>query len=260
MQIKALWHLAGRSAMILVAGLCVSLASPSAVTKAHAQDAATAQAAPEKPMALRDFTKHAKPKKSARTSRKARRQEARAQERKAEESKAAEAKAADAKAADVKAADAKTADAKAEQAKSDKTAIGDNTPLRGSTLPGIANANARMLAPGDTSNGQTPTLLKADDLLKKMGGVSAIAAASGAAGSSPDVPVVPPDQLNDIDLALAQAQPALTLANATLDTPHEAASSNTSSNPWDHASLIGRIFIAFGGLLTLGSALRMMIA
>jgi hypothetical protein len=38
-----------------------------------------------------------------------------------------------------------------------------------------------------------------------------------------------------------------------------AASSNESST-WDQTSLIGKIFIAFGGLLTLASAARMFMA
>ena len=35
---------------------------------------------------------------------------------------------------------------------------------------------------------------------------------------------------------------------------------SSSKSPWDQTSLIGKIFIAFGGLLTLASAARMFMA
>jgi len=35
---------------------------------------------------------------------------------------------------------------------------------------------------------------------------------------------------------------------------------NEQSNPWSNSSLIGKIFVAFGSLLTLASAARLMIA
>jgi hypothetical protein len=34
----------------------------------------------------------------------------------------------------------------------------------------------------------------------------------------------------------------------------------SDNSTWNHTSLIGKIFIAFGGLLTLGSAARMFMA
>jgi hypothetical protein len=38
------------------------------------------------------------------------------------------------------------------------------------------------------------------------------------------------------------------------------AASNTESSAWDQTSLIGKIFIGFGALLTMASAARMFIA
>jgi hypothetical protein len=73
--------------------------------------------------------------------------------------------------------------------------------------------------------------------------------------------VVPADQLNDLDRAITDDKPPLTLAKATLDTPEpEVATSSSSNSPWDKTSLIGKIFVACGGLLTMASAARMFMA
>jgi hypothetical protein len=78
--------------------------------------------------------------------------------------------------------------------------------------------------------------------------------------------VIPSDELNDVDRAMAaQAKPTPTLALASVNTPDpvttgQAASASDDNSSWAQASLIGKIFIAFGGLLTLASAVRMLIA
>ena len=79
--------------------------------------------------------------------------------------------------------------------------------------------------------------------------------------------VVAPDQLNDVDRALQESQ--------SLDGCHAdgrdgagqagAAGSRRSGlsnddSAWDKTSLIGKIFIAFGALLTMASAARMFMA
>jgi len=69
--------------------------------------------------------------------------------------------------------------------------------------------------------------------------------------------VAPADQVNDLDLAATDDKPALTLATATIDPPAVVTNSSTTL---DQTSLIGKIFIAFGGLLTVASAARMLIA
>ena len=74
--------------------------------------------------------------------------------------------------------------------------------------------------------------------------------------------------MNDIDRSAADisaraslVKPSLvkpSLAMASLDAP--AATATARESPWAQTSLIGKIFIAFGGLLTLASAARMLIA
>jgi hypothetical protein len=75
---------------------------------------------------------------------------------------------------------------------------------------------------------------------------------------------VPPDQLNDIDRSLNNnKEPTPTIAMASINTQPSTESAAVASNdasPWAQTSMIGKIFIAFGGLLTLASAARMLIA
>ena len=78
--------------------------------------------------------------------------------------------------------------------------------------------------------------------------------------------MVASDQLNDVDRALQQSPPAAatTVAMASRQAerrrrrPSLASSNDTPT--WDQTSLIGKIFIAFGALLTMASAARMFMA
>jgi hypothetical protein len=84
---------------------------------------------------------------------------------------------------------------------------------------------------------------------------------SSAADAQPaaESQVVAADQLNDLDRALQEAKPPAQLIRLASAEAPVVASSNESST-WDQTSLIGKIFIAFGGLLTLASAARMFMA
>jgi hypothetical protein len=90
-----------------------------------------------------------------------------------------------------------------------------------------------------------------------------------------DGQVVASDQLNDLDRALQQSQSqgspstqpqAQPVAQALAMTPVKVASAapvsanSNESSTWDQTSLIGKIFIAFGALLTMASAARMFMA
>src|SRR5579883_2939321 len=69
-----------------------------------------------------------------------------------------------------------------------------------------------------------------------------------------------PDQLNDSDRAVRDnaASPTSSEAPAARSAPVMAASGEHSV--WDETSLIGKIFIGFGALLTIASAARMFMA
>jgi hypothetical protein len=97
------------------------------------------------------------------------------------------------------------------------------------------------------------------------------ASSTADVSSTTDVPIVSADQLNDVDRALQEKQPPGTpLAMASANVPAANAPVMAASNPlmatgsgnttWDRTSLIGKIFIGFGVLLTMASAVRMFIA
>jgi hypothetical protein len=139
--------------------------------------------------------------------------------------------------------------------------------------PTVANANAEM--PDTTKD------LSKQDLPKTEAGALASSAgqmlsvnqgdpapqADGAPAAAADI--VSPDELNEIDRALADDKTAAAphLALASIDIAPSTSSADTTTqvtasdgSAWNHTSLIGKIFIAFGGLLTLGSAARMFMA
>jgi len=123
--------------------------------------------------------------------------------------------------------------------------------------PSVANANAQ-LASADTPTGNVKAMsARANEILQNA--LDKPADAQPAAESQ----IVSPDQLNDVDRALRDGTPAApTLVMAAAEAPAApvmAASSNESS-VWDQTSLIGKIFIGFGALLTMASAARMFMA
>ncbi len=78
-----------------------------------------------------------------------------------------------------------------------------------------------------------------------------------------DGQVVASDQLNDTDRALREAAPpSPPVAVASNDAPAQRtfAMAGNDHSLWDETSLIGKVFIAFGTLLTIGSAARMFMA
>ncbi len=160
-----------------------------------------------------------------------------------------------AKVADKTAADKNTADASADE----KTA-----PVQSSQMPAsVANANAELTSPVAPPTGNIQAMTdRANNIVQ--GAPANIATAQGTGA-----PVVSPDQLNDLDRALQEGAPAATpVALASADdqpaaaepAPAATASPHTESSTWDQTSLIGKIFIGFGALLTMASAARMFMA
>jgi len=218
----------GRSALILATGLFVCFAGPSQAETGD--DTATASSKSEKatgaPIAL---NKYAKPRHSKKIAQR-------------NSSNAA-----------LKSSAAKKA-----------TFVADDT-RNGSTEipPSIANANAQLASAEAPAGSAMAMSAKANTML--------LAAADKPAGSQPaaEAEVVAPDQLNDLDRALQQAKPdakpaAPTMALASVETPAAPAApvmaASKEDSTWDQTSLIGKIFIAFGALLTMASAARMFMA
>lgn len=72
------------------------------------------------------------------------------------------------------------------------------------------------------------------------------------------------DQLNEVDRSLpdsaALAQPAATASNAPAGHSAPATAASSEHSIWNETSLIGKVFIGFGTVLTIASAARMFMA
>jgi hypothetical protein len=140
--------------------------------------------------------------------------------------------------------------------KSDETRKADAADAASDTSAAIpasvANANAQLTSTDTPADSARAMSAKASTML---------VAAADAQGAT-DAQVVASDQLNDVDRALQQTPSTQTVAMASAKAAPAApvlASGSDSSN-WDQTSLIGKIFIAFGALLTMASAARMFMA
>jgi len=143
-----------------------------------------------------------------------------------------------------------------------KTADNDGTDISGSNPPAIpasvANANAQLASADVAADSASAMTAKANTMLLAAADKPAPAEAQGAS----DGAVVSSDQLNDVDRALQQNPATQTMAMAAVK-PAPAApalASGGEASTWDQTSLIGKIFIAFGALLTMASAARMFMA
>ena len=138
---------------------------------------------------------------------------------------------------------ARAADEKAvdEKAATPAVATNANRPLP-EIPPSVANANAQMLLAG--------AQISAAAAIPPGRELPSTTADVANVGS--EITVAASDQLNDTDRNLQESS-----VTATTSPPPATATSESSS--WDQASLIGKIFIGFGALLTMASAARMFI-
>ena len=93
---------------------------------------------------------------------------------------------------------------------------------------------------------------------------------AASAGTNP-MEVAAADQLNELDRALNEPAVKIDDAKPTIAIlavrpapepapPALAVAEPSNPTPWDRSSLVGKMFIALGGMLTLASAARMLIA
>jgi hypothetical protein len=136
---------------------------------------------------------------------------------------------------------------------SQKSAAADVPADTGGTLSNIpssvANANAELLYPGMLGENARMMTARANYLLQTPADNLAIASADN--GNL----IVASDQLNDVDRTLQEGSSSSATAN-----PPPAPAATSEGSTWDETSLIGKIFIAFGALLTMASAARMFMA
>jgi hypothetical protein len=117
----------------------------------------------------------------------------------------------------------------------------------------VANANAALPAIDTPAGNAQAMTARANDNLQ------------ADAPPATDTQVVAADQLNDVDRALRESNPpAAPVALASAEAPATPAApvmaNSNESSTWDQTSLIGKIFIGFGALLTMASAARMFMA
>lgn len=134
----------------------------------------------------------------------------------------------------------------------------------------VANARAQLVNHAVTA-GAPATMTPAQNANAAPTPSSSEAAAATQPASPPAVTadasgvVVPADQVNEIDRAMNSTKdPAPTLAMASMNPQGKAVAETTAAandnSTWAQTSMVGKIFIAFGGLLMLASAARMFMA
>jgi hypothetical protein len=138
----------------------------------------------------------------------------------------------------------------------------DSPAFQSSQLPpSVANANAQLMTDTAASKDARAMTARANNI------VQTAADNTSAAQPAQEAPVVASDQLNDVDRALAPPIAQQADAAAPVDAqqappakPPVVVAGSAGNSTWDQTSLIGKIFIGFGTLLTLASAARMFIA
>jgi len=130
--------------------------------------------------------------------------------------------------------------------------VADTGKTLSSIPPSVANANAQLTSSGIWGENAGVMTARAGELLQGAPDNPANARADN------DTLLVAADQLNDVDRALREGGSQPTASANPPPAPVTATSGESST--WDQTSLIGKIFIGFGALLTMASAARMFMA
>jgi hypothetical protein len=242
MNIKA----SGRSALIIAAGFWVCVSGPLQAAEDADGGVAVYQAetAAEPPLALNKFTKKSRHWKRVSSQRKSVKVASRDSTERAKTSE--------------KNIPVKKKVTVADAALNDD---GSATPLP----PSVANANAQLASADSPADSAIALSSQARDRLQV---IAANPSEPQAEPPAANTELVAADELNEVDRALSEngndkdRAPSAALAMAVAQAPAQtqAAALSTDDSAWSQTSLIGKIFIAFGGLLTLASAARMFMA
>ena len=116
--------------------------------------------------------------------------------------------------------------------------------------PAIANANAQMLLAGAQFSAATAI----------PPGTDASATTFDTANADKQIVVAASDQLSDADRTLQEGAPTTAATPNPPPAPEPATTMTGESSAWRQSSLIGKVFIGFGALLTMASAARMFIS
>jgi hypothetical protein len=133
--------------------------------------------------------------------------------------------------------------------------VADNGSASAELPLSVANANAQLPSPGEPGG-------NARAMPAWANGQAASSDSPAGAKADNATQLVAADQLNDVDRTLREGNaPAATPAVAPANQPAAPVLANgEESSTWERTSLIGKIFIGFGAVLTMASAARMFIA
>jgi hypothetical protein len=139
----------------------------------------------------------------------------------------------------------------AEDGKAAATHVAADSTTSSNIPPSVANAKAQLQSLSSPAVNPQMIPPPANDLPQAL--------PDNSAGARPDNETLTAaaDQLNDVDRSLREGNPPTPSANHPA-TPVMASSQESST--LDQTSLIGKIFIGFGALLTMASAARMFMA
>ena len=115
--------------------------------------------------------------------------------------------------------------------------------------PQVANANAQLLFAGAQISAAAAI----------PAGTNVPTLASGSVNAGNQTFLVAADQLNDADRTLQEGNSTAATTTSPPPLPAPTTTMTSESTAWDQTSLIGKIFIGFGALLTMASAARMFI-
>ena len=154
--------------------------------------------------------------------------------------------------------------AKAKQGEQDDDEAPTRTKTARKAAPVFANANAEFVdaeaaKSSSTDKASSPDKAAAPD--KADAGTWAQPAATEAQATDAQpktVELVSSDQFNDLDRAAWEANQMPKLMQLTGSNSH--AEFRDDDSRWAQTSTIGKLFVAFGALLTIGSAIRMFMA
>ena len=118
----------------------------------------------------------------------------------------------------------------------------------------VANANAQLLFAGKSGGDIKAMPAQTNDPLP------AVPENPAEAKPNNETLIVAADQLNDVDRALHESNPPATVIASADPPPAPVTAGSQENSTWDQTSVIGKIFIGFGALLTMASAARMFMA
>lgn len=125
--------------------------------------------------------------------------------------------------------------------------------------PSVANANAELVVPGAAKQTTAEVSDQAQPAAIQPAATQPVASETQVSSASPpEIELVSADEFNVLDRAAWETNQMPKLMNLTGSDSR--AELRDGDSRWAQTSAIGKLFVAFGALLTIGSAIRMLMA